>query len=233
VALAVHAVALARGGVILVQTILSSGLIMALAIEAVRERRRMRTAEVVGSLLLVAGVVLLLGWGQPGGGRSVDLYVLVQSGIVVAVVAAVGLAASRHRAVSPSAVVMGAAAGVCFALDAVMLKGFGNYTDDLDALPAIVSLAGFVVASLLGNLIVQRAYQRAPLRVVLPAVSAADPVAAFLAGVVILDERLRDGMLARVAVGVGLALIVLGIVLTTTGDRRPPPPPPQSLPNGL
>lgn len=223
-ALGLHAVALARGGVILVQTILASGLIMALAIEAARERRWMRPLEVTGSLLLVGGVVLLLGWGQPGGGRLVDLGVQVQSGVVVAVVAAVGLAASRARSVSRSAVVMGAAAGVCFAIDAVLLKGVANYADDLDALPAVVSLAGFVVASLLGNLIVQRAYQRAPLRIVLPAVSAADPLAAFLAGVLLLDERLRDGLLARVAVGVGLVLIVVGIILTTAGHRLRPTP---------
>lgn len=220
VALGLHAVALARGGVILVQAVLATGLIAAVVIEAVQERAWLRGGELGGAVILVVGVTLLLGWGRPGGGRPVDLTVQLIAAGALAVVSGIGLAASRlHHRVRLSAVMMGGAAGACFALDAMFLKGVANWTDDLDALPAMISLAGFVVASVLGNLIVQRAFQRAPLRLVLPTVTAADPVAAFLIGRLLLDEQLEGGAGSGTAVVVGLLAIVGGIALTITHGR--------------
>jgi drug/metabolite transporter (DMT)-like permease len=220
VALGLHAVALARGGVILVQAVLATGLIAAVVIEAAQERTWLRGGELGGAVVLVIGVTLLLGWGRPGGGRPVDLTVQVIAAAVLAVVAAIGLGASRlHHRVRLSAVVMGGAAGACFALDAMFLKGVANWTGGLDALPAMVSLAGFVVASVLGNLIVQRAFQRAPLRLVLPTVAAADPIAAFVIGWLLLHERLEGGAGSGTAVVIGLGAIVAGITLTTTHGR--------------
>jgi hypothetical protein len=111
---------------------------------------------------------------------------------------------------------MAAAGGGCFAVDAVYLKGVSNWLYDLDALPALTCLAGFAAASFLGNLLVQRAYQRAPLRVALPAVTAADPLAAFAIGLVILGETLQTGPGAITGVIIGLIAITAGIMMTTT-----------------
>jgi drug/metabolite transporter (DMT)-like permease len=216
VALALHAVALARGGVILVQSILATGLIVALGVEAVRERRGMPHRELSGALLLVAGVSLLLGIGRPGGGRSISPQIQLVTCALLAVVAVIGLLAARpHRHLRASAAVMGAAAGACFALDAVFLKGVATSIDHLAAMPALTSLAGFAVASVLGNLLVQRAYQRAPLRIALPAVTAADPLAAFGVGRLLLGERLQGGPGAGSAVLAGLLGIAIGIAMTT------------------
>lgn len=226
VALGFHAVALARGGVILVQAVLTSGLIVALAIEAAHHRRWMRGLELGGSVLLVAGVITLLGWGRPGGGLPVDLVVQLVTGLSLAFVAAIGLTMSRlHHRVRLSAVVMGASAGACFAIDAVFLKGLANSADDLDALPTITNLVGFLAASAIGNLIVQRAFQRAPLRLVLPAVTAADPLTAFALGRWLLDERLQGGAGAGLAVALGLVAITVGIVMTTTSGKVATPAP--------
>ncbi len=220
-ALGLHAVALARGGVILVQAVLAAGLVLSLAIEAARERRWMRHGELLGSVVLVVGVIVLLGYGQPGGGKPVDTGVQLTAAIALAVVAAIGLSASRvRRRPNRSAVIMGAAAGACFALDAVFLKGVANWVDDLDALPVATGLAGFVIASLLGNLIIQRAFQRAPLRLVLPTVTAGDPVAAFGAGRWMLREHLQGGSDAHTAVILGLAAIAVGIITTTVAHPR-------------
>jgi len=216
-ALALHAVALARGGVILVQSVLASGLIVALGLEAVSERRRPGRRELGGAFVLVAGVVLVLAWGRPAGGRPIGLRVQAMTSVVLLLFAAVGLLySSARRHPTRAAVVMAAAAGACFAVDAVFLKGLSNSLDDLDALPVLTCVAGFAVASFLGNLLVQRAYQRAPLRVALPAVTAADPLTAFAIGRFLLGETLRSGPAAITAVTVGLVGIAVGIVLTTT-----------------
>ena len=216
-ALALHAVALGRGGVILVQSVLASGLVVALGLEALHERRALRWREVTGACVLVAGVILVLAVGRPAGGRPIGLGVQAVTFAVLLLMVAAGLANSsgrRHR--DRAAVVMAAAAGGCFAVDALFLKGVSNWLDDLDALPALTCMVGFVVASFLGNLLVQRAYQWAPLRVALPAVTAADPLVAFVIGRVVLGETLRSGASAVAAVIVGLIGIAVGIVLTTT-----------------
>ena len=63
---------------------------------------------------------------------------------------------------------MGAAAGVCFALDAVFLRGLTAALSPFDRIGVLINLAGFAVASVLGNLVIQRGFQMAPLRHVLP-----------------------------------------------------------------
>jgi drug/metabolite transporter (DMT)-like permease len=171
VALGFHVVALARGGLILVQTILSSSLIVALGVEAVRGRRRMTPLEIAGSAVLVLGVVLLLAFGCPGEdlGRCAgsadrcsdprrdrrdrrdrrNRHDRVP-------------AAGRRPCSWVAMVAMGAAAAACFALDALYLRGFVDAVGGVDIAPAVADFVGFLSASMVGNLVVQRAYQRAP-----------------------------------------------------------------------
>ncbi|MGZ3731148.1 MAG: hypothetical protein ACXVCG_18125, partial [Bdellovibrionota bacterium] len=76
---------------------------------------------------------------------------LIAAGALLAV-SCVGLLGFRlHHRLRLSALLMGCAAGACFALDAVFLKGMADYAGDLDALPAILDLAGFAAASAVGN----------------------------------------------------------------------------------
>jgi hypothetical protein len=218
-ALGLHAVALGRGGVIVVQAVMAAGLIAALAIEAFQEHRRMRPNELGGSVLLVAGVTMVLGWGRPGSGRPVDLRAQLLAGLLVLLVGGFGLVVARRwHHLRFAAVVMGGCGGACYALDAVFLKGLANSADDLDLLPVAVNLGGFLVASSLGNLVVQRGFQVAPLRLVLPAVTAGDPLVAFAVGRWLLNERLQGGAWATGAVTAGLVAIAVGIVVTTSGS---------------
>ena len=166
-------------------------------------------------MLVVARIVAVLSLSRPHGGRHIGIDALVTTLLLAVAVAAAGLLVGRTRLPRAAvAVVMGAAAGTCFALDAVFLKGVAG-SDGLASWPAVLDLGGFVVASVLGNLVVQRAYQQAPLRHVLPAVTAADPVAASLVGVLLLHEHLRPGPVALAGLVGGLAAMVVGIVAAT------------------
>jgi glucose uptake protein GlcU len=120
---------------------------------------------------------------------------------------------------------MGGAAGACFALDAVFLKALAGAEPHLLTWRSLLDLGGFLLASVLGNLVVQRAYQQAPLRHVLPAVTAADPIAASVVGVALLHEHLRSGPLALVGLVAGLAAMVVGIVVATARVRDDDPGP--------
>ena len=216
VALGLHTAALRFGTVIVVQAVLSTGLVMALALEAARERRRPARREVGAWVLVVTGIVAVLSLARPHGGRHIGTEALVVTLSLAVLLTAVGLLMGRTRLPEPAlAVVMGAAAGGCFALDAVFLKGVAGSVGHQMDLSAVLDLGGFIVASVLGNLVVQRAYQRAPLRHVLPAVTAADPVAASLIGVFVLHEHLLPGAIPVLGLLIGLAAMVVGIVAST------------------
>jgi hypothetical protein len=216
-ALGLHALALRHGSVIVVQSLLAAGLVIALALEAARERRLLRAGEAAGAGLLVAGVVLVLAVGRPGGGGPLrPAQQLVTLSVLAGLVATAFVGFRLHHRLRLSALVMGATAGACFAVDAVFLKGLADDATDLDAAAALFSLAGFVVASGVGNLVVQRAYQLAPLRFVLPAVTAGDPLAAFGMGRLILHEHLQGGPTSSLAVTAGLIAMAVGITVTTT-----------------
>jgi drug/metabolite transporter (DMT)-like permease len=231
VALGLHTVALSFGTVIVVQAMLSTGLVLALALEALRERRRPALVEVGAWVLVVTGVVSVLSLARPHGGRHIGTAALVLTLVLAFVVAAVGLLAGRTRLPQHAvAVVMGGAAGTCFALDAVFLKGVAESGGHLTSWPALLDLGGFVVASVLGNLVVQRAYQQAPLRHVLPSVTAADPVAAALVGLLLLHEHLSPGPLAVIGLVGGLAAMVVGIVVATTAGLPEEPAQEEALP---
>ena len=214
-ALLVQAWALSQGGVILVQAVIASTLVWSLALEAVVERRWPTPAQVLGAALIAVGISVLVLVGKPGaGGQFTDIGRAALVWVVVGLVGAGALLTSRRRPKGRrTAVVMGAAAGVCFALDAVFLRGLTAALSPLVPVTLVINLAGFVVASILGNLVIQRAFQMAPLRHVLPAMAAAEPVTAFLCARFVFGERLQGGAQGSLGVGGGLALMVVGVIL--------------------
>jgi drug/metabolite transporter (DMT)-like permease len=215
VALLAQARALTQGGVILVQAVIASSLIFSLAIESVVERRRPGLAQVSGAALVGIGITLLVGIGKPGvGGEFASLWRAAPAWVAVGVVGGGALLVARRRPKGRlTAISLGGAAGTCFALDAVFLRGLAGTLSPFDTVTVLSNAAGFAAASLLGNLVIQRAFQIAPLRHVLPAMAAAEPMAAFASGRLLFDERLQSGLIGVLAVSGGLALMLVGVVL--------------------
>src|SRR4051795_8407259 len=152
-ALLVQAWALSQGGVILVQGVIASTLVWSLALECLVERRRPTATQTAGAALVAIGISVLVLIGRPGAGG--EFHSLGRAAVVWAVVGVVGggaLLMSRYRPRGRrTAVVMGAAAGICFALDAVFLRGLTAALSPYDRIGVPINLAGFAVASVLGN----------------------------------------------------------------------------------
>lgn len=242
VALALHAVALLDGSVMVVQSVMALGLLFALALEARREHRAPRTGEVAGAALVVAGVGLVVGFSSQDGQVPVtgNWSLLVCSAVVVATL--IGLVRTRSGVGRRwQARALAAAGGACFAVDAVFLKGLAGVGDvALHALlpgtapggrsgqgPTIetlviaaVALTGFLGSSAVGGIAVHRAYQVAPLRVVQPALASAEPLTAFGIGVLVLHEPVRGGVVGFIGLVVGFVAITAGILLGL-GERSP------------
>lgn len=231
IALFFHARALTQGGVILVQSVIATTLVFAIVIEAVLERRWLLRVELAGAVLVVVGVALLVGIGKPA--ASGEFRSVPKAVAVLAIALLVGLGAlaqsSRRQRGRRTAFLMGGAAGVCFALDAVFLRAAAASLSPVDHPVLLLNGTGFAVASLLGNLVVARAFQSAPLRHVLPGLAAAEPVTAFACGRLVFGEPLQGGTIGALAVGAGLLLMLVGVVLCALGSayhREHPDPRP-------
>jgi drug/metabolite transporter (DMT)-like permease len=217
-ALLAQAWALTQGGVFLVQAVITSTLIFSLVIEALTERRRPGPAQVAGAALVAGGITLLVGVGRPGaGGEFHSLWQAAPAWIAVGLAGGGALLVARERPKGRlTAMVLGAAAGTCFALDAVFLRGLAGTLVPFDTITVLANLAGFSVASVLGNLVIQRAFHLAPLRHVLPAMATAEPLAAFACGWILFGERLHSGPYGVLAVNGGLVAMVIGVVLCSS-----------------
>lgn len=225
VAVLLHGLALARGSILVVQSVIALGLVAALVLEARRSRRPLHRNELAGAALVMAGVVAVVATGQPAhGGATAGAWVVPACAVVVAVTV-LAVRRSRHAVGSVlQARILGAAAGACFAVDAVFLQRLATTVDGgllsglagllaaLAADPATVAVdvVGFLGAGFVGGVAVHRAYQVAPLRSVQPAMAAAEPVTAFLIGAVLLNEGVRGG-------GWGFAVLLTGLLALTAG----------------
>ena len=216
--------ALTQGGVILVQAVIASTLVYSLIIEAIVERRKPSAVQVGGAAAVVSGIVLLVGVGQPvAGGEITSLWRAAPAWVVIAVIGGGALLRARWQPKGRrTAIVLGAAAGTCFAVDAVFLRGLASAVAPFDIVTVGTNVVGFAAASAVGNLAIQRGFQLAPLRHVLPAMAATEPVAAFACGWVLFGERLQPGVVGVASVVGGLLLMVSGVVLCALRGTPPP-----------
>lgn len=233
VAFGLHAVALARGSVTVVQAVMALGLVLVLALESARERRPLHPREVGGALLIVAGVsvVVACSAGHPDGASSGAALV-----VALAVVALTFGAVAASRAgvdLQWGSRVLAALGGACFAVDAVFLQRIASLLDTREPLgallgadPLVVALdvLGFAAGSAAGTVSIHRAYQVATLRQVQPALASAEPVTAFLLGVVVLGEGVRWGTLGYLVAVAGLAALTVGILVGLGGQAAGVPP---------
>jgi drug/metabolite transporter (DMT)-like permease len=219
VALGLHALALSLGSVMVVQSVMALGLLMALGFEAVREHRRLLPRKIAGALFVVVGVATVVVLSRPATDATVVTVPLLLAGAGVAVATSTAVVRSRHEVGQRwAARWLAAGAGACFAVDAVFLQRLAAAAGPLlhrhasgeDLVAAIVGAVGFLASSAVGGIAVHRAYQVAPLRSVQPALAAAEPVTAFVLGVGVLG----DGVIGGAA---GFALLVTGFAAITAG----------------
>jgi drug/metabolite transporter (DMT)-like permease len=218
--------------VILVQAVIASTLVYSLMMEALLERRRPAPVQVAGAAAVVLGIVLLVGVGHPvASGELASLWRTAPAWMAIALVGGGALLRARWRPRGRrTAIVLGAAAGTCFAVDAVFLRALASSVAPFDPVTVAANVAGFAVASMAGNLAIQRGFQLAPLRHVLPAMAATEPIAAFACGWVLFGERLQPGLVGITSVIGGLLLMVTGVMLCALREPAAQVVSPQSDP---
>jgi drug/metabolite transporter (DMT)-like permease len=213
--LALQAFALASGELVLVQPLLIVGLLFALPLSVLLDRRRPSLHEWGWAALLMAGLVAFLVAAHPQSGPQLpDDERLWQFGVVVLAVA-VAIAAlgfglgGRHKAA-----LLGAATGLAYGVAAALIKyccalasreGLGWL---LTSWPAYALL----VVGGAGIMLNQAAYQAGPLSGALPAIAITDPLVAVIFGVGAFGEHLDTGVLSLAGQLAGFGLMAAAIV---------------------
>ncbi len=211
----VFAVALDLTSVTQATPVLTVNLVFALIAAHVIYREPLGGRALLGSLMLTGGVALFLVIGQPHGGTPPgELSFRWVGGAVVLGLAMLVAVGGSHRDLRVRAMLLASGAGLLYGLQDTLTRSVVLLFDG--GVPAAFMTwqpYGLVCVGALALLLAQSAFDAAPLRISLPAATAAEPLTGIALGIVIFGERIRlsAGDLALEALG--LAGMVAGIVV--------------------
>jgi drug/metabolite transporter (DMT)-like permease len=210
------AIALSHGEVSLVEPLLATNLLFALALSRHRTRQSLGGQGWGGLLLLAGGVSAFIVAGQPEGGDAVSdpLRHWLIIGVMVGLALLLTAYAKRSR-LRAGPVLLAVAAGLLYGVQDALTRVSGQRFSDggWTALATGWQVYAVVALGVTGLVLVQSAFETAPLRMSLPALTAAQPLAGIACGVGFLGDRLRTDTGALAWEAAGLAGIVAGVVL--------------------
>jgi len=188
-----EAAALGFGSVLVVGPLLASGLLFALPFASFRTGRRVTRREMIPAVMVTAGLALYVEVGAPAGTTSHAPHFAwgLAAVFVIVVAGAAVLVGRRAREPGRRAIAYGLATGVVYSLTAVLTKAV---VDRLT--PSVVPILGhwqlyaLLLASVVGLILNQSAFQAGHVAASLPAMSVANPVLASAMGVVLFGEHL-------------------------------------------
>ncbi|MFI0713816.1 DMT family transporter [Streptomyces inhibens] len=227
VGMALGAAALGMGDITLVEPLLATNLLFAMALSRRLTRQRLGRSGWAGLWLLAGGVTAFIVAGRPQGGRSSGdhTWQWLIMGMVLGVALLLAAVAKRERVhVSLEAALLGVAAGLIYGLQDALTRisgerfGHGGWS----ALLTSWQPYAIVVLGVLALVMVQSAFESAPLRLSLPALTAAQPLAGILCGVGFLGDQLRVTPGALAWEVIGIVAVVAGIVLIGSHPAMPP-----------
>lgn len=227
----VFATALHAGSVVRVEAVFVVRLIFVLLIAAVWNRHRIPPREAAGGAAITAGLVAFLLAAQPTGGAPgavPDLRWAAGAGAAAAAAALLAAIASR-LAGRRRAVLLGAGAGILFGLQAVLIQSALPLLVDRGIVALLASWHGYavVVVALSGMLLVQSAFETAPIETSYPAVVVAQLTTAVALGVGVVRVSVQTQAAALAVLIPAFVLMVVGVwalasspLVTTTGRSR-------------
>ena len=220
VAFALHAFALSRGDLALVQPIIVSGIVFAVVIRAALEHRFPATSTLVWLVITWAGLALFLAVRPPTADHTPKNglgAVLVVVGVLVALA---GMAvASRTRRPQVRGAILAGVSGLLFGLVAGLVKlVLARFGDGFGAVLGSWSLWALVVTGVWAVLLNQRAYQATRLSVTTPILNVAEVAVAIVFGLLVLGEDPGQTPLIIAGELVGLALVITGVIKLASAD---------------
>lgn len=224
VGMALGAMALGQGEISLVEPLLATNLLFALALSRRQTKQPLGRQGWTGLALLAGGVTAFIVAGQPHGGTapSGDFRQWLIIGVMVGAALLLTAYAKRSR-LSAGPALLATAAGLLYGVQDALTRVTGQRFAEGGMAEILTSWQPYAVVALglTGLILVQSAFETASLRMSLPALTAAQPLAGILCGVGFLGDRLRADAGALVWEAAGLAAIVVGIIMLGTHSAMP------------
>jgi drug/metabolite transporter (DMT)-like permease len=213
--------ALGAGGVTLIEPLLTTNLLFALLFSRLLSTAALRGQEWVGAVALVAGVVVFLVCAAPTeapdavaatGGRAAAVFL---AAVAVVVAALVLLARRRLGPVRASMLAVGA--GLLFGMQDGLTRGVvGSLGDGPARLFASWTSYALVAGAIIGILLMQSAFEAAPLHTSLPVITAVEPLTGIGYGIGVYGEQVQVGPGWVFGEVVGLVVMIVGVVLVAS-----------------
>jgi drug/metabolite transporter (DMT)-like permease len=218
-AVALQAVALRFGAVVLVQLLVVGGLPVAVVLSAVLARARLGRPEITGLVLCTGGLALAVpgttsvNLGHPAGAGAWLLVTVLVTAAVLGLV----LLAQRRKDLAPAAT--GIAAGISAGASSVLLAICAARIDHPLALLRTVVPYVALALGMATLLLSQAAFQTGALGTPLAALSVTEPAVAVLLAVTVLHEHLPVAPGPVTAAVVGAAAAVAGVLVLSRSAR--------------
>jgi drug/metabolite transporter (DMT)-like permease len=222
---------LARLELSVAEPLLATNLIFALALAGPLSGQRLRKTELIGAIILSAGVAALsLSRTVSSQSMRFGSFAYWPAAAGIAVIALLFVRAGFRRSGQQRATLTGTAAGLIYGISdaltrrTVQILGAHSFFAVLTSWPAY----GLIIASLVGLWLMESAFNAAPLHASLPAITAAEPVAGIFLGVLVFGDAisLSPGILAVQAAGI--VALICGVIMVARAPAlsrlRPPHP---------
>ena len=212
---ALQAVALAIGRIVVVQPLLATAVVFALPFGARLDHRRLTRNEILGAAAVVGGVASFVVVSNPTGGvDNPKLSVWIVSGAICLAASGALALVARGRSPGVKASLLGSAAGILFALSAVLTKAVADQLGD-GLLEIFVhwQLYALVAIGWVSMTLSSQALQTGALAPAAATQMSLDPVVSVALGVFAFDESLHDTFIGGAVALVGFAVMIVGLVV--------------------
>ena len=198
------------------EPLLTTSLIFALVLAVPLSGQALRRTEIVGAVLLTAGVAALSATRSVRSpSESFGSVSHWPAAALIAAVAVILVQLGRRRSGMWRAALTGTASGLVFGIADALTRSSVLILDGHHPALLLSTWPGYatVAATIAGLWLMQNAFNAAPLHASLPAVTAAEPAAGIVLGVVVFGDVIHISAWLLALQAAGIAAMVAGVIL--------------------
>ncbi len=210
-----QAAALDRGRLSVIQPLLVTTVVFALPLGYFLTRQHVGRREVIGAIVIIAGLGLFVYFGDPAGGKEngSNAQWAITIGLL-AVVSVLLIVVGSGGGLSKKAAVYGTVSGIMFGLSSALTKPTLDFLhESVGTMLSHWECYALAIAGAGGFILQQVSLGTGRLAPSVATVSVANPVVGILIGILLLDERLSRPTWHIVVAVIGLGLALVGAVV--------------------